>query len=42
MLELDCQMTSDGVVVVSHDNNLMRVAGIDQCISQMTLADLPL
>ncbi len=44
MWELDTQLTSDGVVVVSHDDHLQRVFGVDLHISQMTaaaLADLP-
>jgi len=28
-VELDIQKTSDGVIVVSHDENLKRTAGID-------------
>jgi glycerophosphoryl diester phosphodiesterase len=40
MWELDTQLTSDGVVVVSHDDHLERVFGVDQHISQMTLAEL--
>lgn len=44
MWELDTQLTSDGVVVVSHDDHLRRVFGVDLRISQLTaaaLADLP-
>lgn len=40
MWELDTQLTSDGVVVVSHDDHLQRVFGADRRISQMTLAEL--
>lgn len=29
MLELDCHMTKDGEVVVSHDEDLFRVTGRD-------------
>uniref|UniRef100_A0A673G9N3 Glycerophosphodiester phosphodiesterase domain-containing protein 3-like n=1 Tax=Sinocyclocheilus rhinocerous TaxID=307959 RepID=A0A673G9N3_9TELE len=35
MLEMDCHLTSDGYVVISHDNNLMRQTGYDK-------TDLPL
>lgn len=41
MLELDCQLTSDGVVVVSHDDDLSRVAGVASAISQTPFKDLP-
>ena len=40
MWELDTQLTSDGVVVVSHDDHLQRVFGVDRRISQMTAAEL--
>ncbi|XP_043371997.1 lysophospholipase D GDPD3 [Dermochelys coriacea] len=42
LLELDCQRTRDGVVVVSHDQNLQRQAGRDQNIRELDYADLPL
>ncbi|XP_074810304.1 lysophospholipase D GDPD3 isoform X2 [Natator depressus] len=41
LLELDCQRTRDGVVVVSHDQNLQRQAGRDQNIRELDYADLP-
>ncbi|KAH1171256.1 hypothetical protein KIL84_006874 [Mauremys mutica] len=41
LLELDCQRTRDGVVVVSHDQNLQRQAGRDQNIRDLDYADLP-
>uniref|UniRef100_A0A8C0IQ13 Glycerophosphodiester phosphodiesterase domain containing 3 n=1 Tax=Chelonoidis abingdonii TaxID=106734 RepID=A0A8C0IQ13_CHEAB len=41
LLELDCQRTRDGVVVVSHDQNLQRQAGQDQNIRELDYADLP-
>jgi glycerophosphoryl diester phosphodiesterase len=40
MWELDTQLTKDGVVVVSHDDHLERVFGVDRHISQMTAAEL--
>lgn len=40
MWELDTQLTKDGVVVVSHDDHLERVFGIDHRISEMTAAEL--
>ncbi|KAG9349994.1 hypothetical protein JZ751_026347 [Albula glossodonta] len=42
MLELDCHLTSDGHVVVSHDENLLRQTGHDVTISSLNLEDLPL
>ncbi|XP_031416936.1 lysophospholipase D GDPD3a isoform X2 [Clupea harengus] len=42
MLELDCHLTQDGHVVVSHDENLLRQTGNDVTISSMNLEDLPL
>ena len=40
MWELDTQMTSDGVVVVSHDDHLLRVFQQDIHISKLTFAEL--
>lgn len=40
MWELDTQLTRDGVVVISHDDHLQRVFGIDRRISDMTAAEL--
>lgn len=40
MWELDTQMTRDGVVVVSHDDHLGRVFGLDARISEMTGPEL--
>lgn len=37
MLELDCHLTLDGHVVVSHDNNLLRQTGHDINISSLKL-----
>ncbi|XP_071330170.1 lysophospholipase D GDPD3a isoform X2 [Trachinotus anak] len=42
MLELDCHLTHDGHVVVSHDENLLRQTGQDVTISSLDLQDLPL
>jgi len=40
MWELDTQVTRDGTVVVSHDDHLARVFGIDAHLSQLTAAEL--
>ncbi|KAK2159560.1 hypothetical protein NP493_1707g00001 [Ridgeia piscesae] len=42
MLELDCHITKDGHVVVSHDNDLQRTTGHQLLISQTLYKDLPL
>uniref|UniRef100_A0A3B5R3W6 Glycerophosphodiester phosphodiesterase domain containing 3a n=1 Tax=Xiphophorus maculatus TaxID=8083 RepID=A0A3B5R3W6_XIPMA len=42
MLEMDCHLTKDGHVVVSHDENLERQTGVDKDISSLNLEDLPL
>ncbi|GHB10503.1 glycerophosphodiester phosphodiesterase [Salinicola rhizosphaerae] len=39
-LELDVRLTGDGQVVVSHDNNLRRLTGVDSRIDRMTLAEV--
>ncbi|XP_034024068.1 lysophospholipase D GDPD1 [Thalassophryne amazonica] len=41
MLELDCRLTKDGQVVVSHDANLHRSTGINAYISDMAYTELP-
>ncbi|KAM9443127.1 lysophospholipase D GDPD1 isoform 1-T2 [Salvelinus alpinus] len=41
MLELDCHMTKDEQVVVSHDANLERSTGVSAHISDVAYADLP-
>lgn len=35
LLELDCQLTQNGVVVVSHDGNLWRQSGVDSDVSSL-------
>lgn len=35
MLEVDVHMTADKQVVVSHDNNLSRISGVDCKISDL-------
>lgn len=42
MIELDCHLTHDGHVVVSHDENLLRQTGHDVTISSLNVQDLPL
>ncbi|MCI1644492.1 MAG: glycerophosphodiester phosphodiesterase [Bifidobacterium crudilactis] len=39
-IELDLQLTKDGHVVVVHDDNLARVAGVDRNIADLTYAQL--
>lgn len=38
--EIDVQLSSDGVVVLGHDANLKRVAGVNRSISSMTWEEL--
>lgn len=41
VFELDVQMTCDGEVIVCHDDNLSRVCGVNEQISDHTLHSLP-
>ena len=39
-IELDLRLTSDGVFVVSHDENLSRTTGVDRDVDQMSCEEL--
>ena len=39
-IESDIQVTADGVAVLFHDETLLRVAGVDRRIDQLTMAQL--
>lgn len=41
MLELDCHITKDGQVVVSHDANLKRSTGVNVNVSDLKYCELP-
>jgi glycerophosphoryl diester phosphodiesterase len=40
MIELDCQMTRDGHIVIFHDESLMRTAGVRGTVKSRTLKQL--
>jgi glycerophosphoryl diester phosphodiesterase len=40
MIEMDCQMTSDGHIVIFHDERLKRTAGVQGRMNSKTLAQL--
>jgi glycerophosphoryl diester phosphodiesterase len=40
MIELDCQLSSDGHVVIFHDERLSRIAGIGGAVNRMPLEQL--
>ena len=39
-IELDVHQTADNIVVISHDANIKRIAGVDKNIWEMTYAEL--
>ena len=44
MIETDVRMTSDGVIIVCHDDNFHRLCGLqagDALVSQTDFKDLP-
>ena len=41
MMELDLFLTLDDVVVCNHDENLLRMTGVDVDIKDVNFADLP-
>jgi glycerophosphoryl diester phosphodiesterase len=40
MIEMDCQMTSDGHIVIFHDERLKRTAGVSGTVKNQTLEQL--
>ena len=42
MLEIDVHITKDGVVVVSHDNCLLRTTGYDILVTDTLYDELPM
>lgn len=41
LLEMDLQLTKDGIVVVCHDENLKRLCGVDANVSDLNYSELP-
>lgn len=41
LLECDINMTKDGVIIISHDDDLKRQCGVDKPISDYNYEDLP-
>ncbi|EDO30363.1 predicted protein [Nematostella vectensis] len=41
MLQIDVRMTADGQVVVCHDNDLTRLTGVNQKLSELKYEELP-
>lgn len=39
MVEMDVRITSDGIPVISHDENVERIFGPDRLVSEMTFAE---
>ena len=39
-MEFDVHQTKDDVIIVSHDDNILRVSGKDTCVHENTYADL--
>lgn len=39
-VELDVRVTRDNALVVSHDNSLKRVYGVDKCVEDLTLSEI--
>lgn len=41
MIEMDVRLTKDGQVVVFHDDDFNRVAGVDKKVKDLDYAELP-
>jgi len=39
-VEIDVQMTKDGVIVLNHDSSLMRMAGVPYSVSELTFDEI--